>query len=78
VTAHLELTASGRSHVVLGGPWSGHRVGTARKAGRCQHGGGCRHKIQPGEKFVYGELDPYAAGGFAQARYCLTCAGVSP
>jgi hypothetical protein len=68
--------------VVMGGPWDGHRIGKARKAGRCDYnygksnGGQCQHVIQTGELFVYGEIDPYSAGGFGQHRYCFTCAKV--
>lgn len=50
-------------------------VRTARKAGRCagsSTAGPCAHVIQPGERYVEGDLivDP----PFGRGRYCRACA----
>lgn len=54
----------------------------ARKAGRCANRSaalagnapGCTLEIKPGDPFVYGDVDPYLAGGFGRDRICQPCA----
>jgi hypothetical protein len=60
--------------VMQGGWLDGEAVRRARVAGPCKNGP-CRNRIEVGDLYVEGELDPYRAGGFAVERYCLTCQG---
>ena len=71
---------------VKAGPWSGYVIRRARKAGRCEYfrgidhqrsaseNGRCPRAITAGDLYLAGELN-MEAGGYGQARYCLTCAG---
>lgn len=67
------------ANTVLCGPYAGHRIRTARKAGRCQYwrgaeaGGECGKTIAVGDRYVAGDQDVFAAGGFGRQRYCLDC-----
>jgi hypothetical protein len=66
---------------VTKGPWAGHRIARARKAGRCDYwkgrfnGGRCPNVIAADDHYLNGENNPYKAGGYAQDRYCMDCAG---
>lgn len=54
----------------------GHPIRTARKAGKCADFRHCGTVIQPGDKYVEGDIDIDKAGGFGHDRLCLACAGV--
>jgi len=49
--------------------WTWH---TARKAGRCHFGGGCRARIAPGDRYVLGEMADGTTNPFVRERYCAT------
>lgn len=57
------------------GIWAGHRIRTARKPGQCDYSlgrkGRCPNRIEKGDRYFDGELNPYKAGGFATDRYCM-------
>lgn len=48
------------------------KIHTARKAGKCQWG--CGGRIEVGDRYIDGDVDPYKAGGFAHDRVCMACA----
>jgi hypothetical protein len=68
------------------GPWKGHVIRRARKAGGCEYfrgfdprraafeNGRCPRTIEVGDLYLAGEVT-MDAGGYGQARYCLHCAG---
>lgn len=61
------------------GPWLGHPIRRARKAGRCDYWlgerGRCANRIEVGDEYVEGEMsDDFRAGGFGRDRYCMACA----
>lgn len=46
----------------------------ARKAGKCAEFRHCGNRIEVGDRYVQGDINPYEAGGFAHDRLCLKCA----
>lgn len=63
------------SAVASSGPFKGHAIRVARKAGKCaERPAECR--IEVGDRYVEGDVDPYSAGGFGRDRVCLRCAGI--
>ena len=60
---------------ISAGPLAGHMIRKARKPGRCADYRHCHTIIRPGDLYAEGDVDPYTAGGFANERLCLECAG---
>lgn len=63
------------SAVAQSGPFKGHAIRIARKAGKCAERPR-EHRIEVGDRYVEGDRDPYSAGGFGRDRVCLGCAGL--
>ena len=59
------------------GPWLGHAIRRARKAGRCDYWlgerGRCTNRIEVGDEYLEGEFSD-DAGGYGRDRYCMACA----
>jgi hypothetical protein len=66
------------------GPYTGHPIRKARKSFTCGTFRGlidgqrtfCQTRIEVGDSYVEGDLDPYRAGGFAHEKLCFDCAHV--
>ena len=58
--------------VASSGPFKGHNIRIARKPGKCAEN--FAHRINVGDSYVEGDVDPYSAGGFGKDRVCLECA----
>ena len=56
-------------------PWGALTVRRARKAGRCAYwlgaAGRCPERIEPGDEYIEGDMDPGIAGGFGRERWCM-------
>lgn len=67
---------------VQAGPWAGHMIRRARKAGHCHYwkgannGGTCRAPLAPGDLYLEGEPQyDFNPNPFAVERWCMECAG---
>jgi hypothetical protein len=58
---------------VTDGWLAGHKLCEARKDGPCQYRG-CARRIEVGDTYLQGELDPYAPYPLTLQRWCIHCA----